>query len=236
MNNMTSAADVIKIATGQIGYRESGVNHQKYSPAVPGLEWSQNQPWCATFISWLFLKAGGSSIAPRTASCENGVDWYKAKGRFGHSPKVGAQVFYGANGGVHTELVVAVGNGEFTTIGGNTSGSLNGRYYAGDGVYRKSVDNDESRIYGFGYPLYSGDTKPIPNPYPGYLLRLQSPYMHDGNVRQVQNRLNKVIGAGLSVDSIFGPATASAVRTFQKRKGLESDGIVGPKTWAKLFA
>jgi len=30
--------------------------------------------------------------------------------------------------------------------------------------------------------------------------------------------------------------TASAVRHFQERNGLEVDGYVGPKTWRRLFS
>ena len=37
------------------------------------------------------------------------------------------------------------------------------------------------------------------------------------------------------VDSSFGGATEKAVKAFQKDKGLEEDGVVGPMTWAKLL-
>src|SRR5690606_7013126 len=43
------------------------------------------------------------------------------------------------------------------TIGGNTSGSLSGRYFNGDGVYAKSVSRSSDRIYGYGRPNYASE-------------------------------------------------------------------------------
>jgi putative peptidoglycan binding protein len=40
---------------------------------------------------------------------------------------------------------------------------------------------------------------------------------------------------GLGVDGVFGPATDQVVRSVQAGWGLTVDGIVGPKTWAKLL-
>lgn len=38
------------------------------------------------------------------------------------------------------------------------------------------------------------------------------------------------------VDGIVGKNTVAAVKAFQKANGLNADGIVGAKTWAKLLA
>lgn len=50
------------------------------------------------------------------------------------------------------------------------------------------------------------------------------------SVMLVQRRL------GVSQSGTFGDFTTSAVKNFQKSNGLTVDGIVGAKTWRKLFA
>ena len=44
-----------------------------------------------------------------------------------------------------------------------------------------------------------------------------------------------VAGYSVNVDGIFGPKTKQAVIDYQRANGLTSDGIIGPKTWAKLY-
>ncbi|MCU1367180.1 MAG: Peptidoglycan-binding domain 1 protein, partial [Ilumatobacteraceae bacterium] len=54
-------------------------------------------------------------------------------------------------------------------------------------------------------------------------------------VKQIQTAL-KNKGYKVTVDGDFGQQTDTAVKAFQKKSGLKQDGIVGPKTWAKLSA
>jgi len=58
---------------------------------------------------------------------------------------------------------------------------------------------------------------------------------HGAAVKTLQQKL-KAKGFNVSVDGDFGPKTAAAVKAFQKAQRLTSDGVVGPKTWAKLNA
>ena len=68
--------------------------------------------------------------------------------------------------------------------------------------------------------------------YPGSPLRQGS---KGANVQAMQGRLRD-LGFSVDVDGNFGPGTATAVKAFQKSKNLASDGVVGPGTWAALWA
>lgn len=65
------------------------------------------------------------------------------------------------------------------------------------------------------------------------------PVLRKGNigafVKILQTRLN-AHGAALTVDSSFGNLTLTAVKAFQTKKNLLSDGVVGSLTWAALLA
>ena len=68
--------------------------------------------------------------------------------------------------------------------------------------------------------------------YPGTPLRQGS---QAEAVRTIQQRLSD-LGYTITVDGDFGPGTRAAVVAFQGKKGLTDDGIVGPTTWATLWA
>ncbi|MFJ4093432.1 peptidoglycan-binding protein [Kitasatospora sp. NPDC089913] len=154
---MNQVSEVLRIASGEVGYQaerapgERPSGHQKYSTQVPGLEWSNYQPWCATWVSWVAMKAGVPSLYPRTASCAVGVDWFRSQGRWSAYPAIGAQVFYGPNGGTHTGLVIAYDETSIYTIEGNTSLSNNAN---GNKVMKRERRRRDSYVYGYGLPAF----------------------------------------------------------------------------------
>ena len=55
-------------------------------------------------------------------------------------------------------------------------------------------------------------------------------------VRDIQDRLSLLgFGCGPDTPGEYGKATAGAVATFQRSRGLSADGIVGPDTWRVLY-
>ena len=94
------------------------------------------------------------------------------------------------------------------------------RYYYGDNMYI----NTAQEISG------------VPSSWPGYDLTQGA----TGNkVSQIQEQLNVVAGAypaipTVTVDGIYGPATAASVREFQSVFGLPVTGVVDYRTWYKI--
>lgn len=53
-------------------------------------------------------------------------------------------------------------------------------------------------------------------------------------VKKLQYNLNAELDTKLDTDGIFGTDTRSKVKMFQKKYGLEVDGVYGPKSYAKM--
>lgn len=94
------------------------------------------------------------------------------------------------------------------------------RYYYGENMYINTAE------------AISG----IPASWPGYNLTQGS---SGDKVRQMQEQLNVIAGAypaipKVTVDGIYGPQTAQAVKVFQSVFGLPQTGVVDYRTWYKI--
>lgn len=125
---------------------------------------------------------------------------------------------------------------QFKAITKRINGGYNGlddriKYYE---RAKKVMSKDDSVTIPFPAPApanqpRSGGQAPA---YPGSALRQGS---KGANVRAMQQRLSD-LGYSLGVDGNFGPGTTKAVVAFQQKDNLGTDGVVGPNTWAALWA
>lgn len=123
------------------------------------------------------------------------------------------------------------------------------------GVRRKMADRGSPTENHMDHPHIWFDSTPytppvspavppaIPKPpvaKPTVKVRVLKKGMRGEDVRQLQREMNRVFpgypGADLKLDGSFGPATERQVKEFQRRTGLSRDGVVGPKTRAKMKA
>jgi predicted chitinase len=113
---------------------------------------------------------------------------------------------------------------------------INGGYNGLDDrtMYYERAKKVMSKDDGGAVPSSPATTQPASGSpsYPGSPLRQGS---KGAAVQSVQQRLSD-LGYSLSVDGNFGPGTASAVISFQQKNNLGNDGVVGPNTWAALWA
>ena len=56
----------------------------------------------------------------------------------------------------------------------------------------------------------------------------------NGHPVQTLQHLLRQRGEDLAVDGVLGPLTEGAVRAAQAEKGVDVDGVAGPRTWAVL--
>lgn len=176
---------VIAVAKSEVGYKEKAsnsnldnktanagfANYTKYARDFDTKypNWYNGKKngyaWCDMFVDWCFLTAYGYEAALKLlcqpeksagAGCTYSYAYYKRKGQVGKTPKVGAQIFFGAseNNLSHTGIVYGFDNNKVYTIEGNTS----------DCVAYREYSRSSSYVFGYGYPAYDAETseeKPV---------------------------------------------------------------------------
>ena len=169
---MNTVDKVIQTASAEVGYIEKAsnsnldsktgnkgtANYTKFSRDVNnvGLPGYQAQPWCGTFSFWCDLKAFGKDTALKLwnmtektycgYSCFDTYHVFKAAGKVGMIPKLGALVIFTFS---HMGRVTKVyNNGTFDCIEGNTSSDLNDR---NGGMVKSKHRSVDSTVKGFCY-------------------------------------------------------------------------------------
>ena len=242
---------VINIALAEVGYLEKATNanlddktanagsnnYTKYwrdiYPAYQG------QPWCACFVTWVFVIAFGKAMAQKLLKhypyvyCPTMADLFTLNA----NPKVGDIVIFKHNGVfTHTGIVIKVSGDQFWTVEGNTSGGST-IIANGGGVCKKTYFNSNLPGTKFITPDYSkvqeikNEGNDTPSISASSILKMGS---NGSAVKTLQKNLNTLIKAKLTVDGEFGTATYNAVIKFQTKYKLTADGIVGENTQKKI--
>lgn len=244
---------VINIALAEVGYLEKATNanlddktanagsnnYTKYwrdiYPAYQG------QPWCACFVTWVFVIAFGKAMAQKLLKhypyvyCPTMADLFTLNA----NPKVGDIVIFKHNGVfTHTGIVIKVSGDQFWTVEGNTSGGST-IIANGGAVCKKTYFNSNLPGTKFITPDYSkvqeikSEGNDAPSISASSILKIGS---NGSAVKTLQKNLNTLIKAKLTVDGEFGTATYNAVIKFQTKYKLTADGIVGENTRKKINA
>ena len=251
---------VLQIAQSEVGYHEQGDNFTKFAEELDRIGYfntpKQNLAWCAVFVCACMVKAYGEDAARRilyqpekdncAAACSYAAAYFQRHGKFGLSPRIGAQIFFGQNAGDHTGIVYAYDASRVYTIEGNSD----------DQVARRSYDLTNPWIAGYGYPDYESlpnggeesgelpeepeeDTPVVEPDKNSFDLRLRILRVGDEgeDVRALQTLLAmRGFRCGwYGADGEFGTATATAVKKFQTAYYLTVDGVAGPQTIAALW-
>jgi peptidoglycan hydrolase-like protein with peptidoglycan-binding domain len=240
-----STESLLRYARSQIGYVEKPVNRTKY-----GRQFGMDpELWCMMFVWACFENSGNKNLVPHTASTRQlrkaaqrgdvGMRFLPASA----TPKPGDLVEYDMGGPPpvnHVGIVErALGDGRIVVIEGNTAGTGPGNQRNGGIVARKT--RGRQKVVNFVRPRLSGGGRAGgPPPFPGRIIKRGA---RGTDVKRIQARLNHfgkgkhdvLHGRPLKVNGIFGGETTMVVKVFQKHRGLEDDGEVGPKTWRKLF-
>lgn len=227
------ASDVVKTAVAEIGVTEKpkDSNRQKY-----GKEYGTNGvAWCCQFVWWVFKHAGASALfygGKKTAYCPTLMNYYKKQGQFVTKDfKSGDIIFFDFNGNGqpdHVGIIEKITGDVIYTIEGNTSV---GNDSNGGQVMRRN--RSKKNVLGVGRPNYDEETKETVE----VTVETLKKGSKSDNVKALQILL---IGYGFDcgkygADGDFGSATDEAVRKYQKKNGLDVDGIVGKNTWNKLL-
>ena len=252
---------LISWANREIGYHEGDNNYNKYAENADLQKlygWKpQNQPWCDTFVDTGFCECFGLELASKltyqpigrgSAACRYSAGFYSAHDAFFDTPQIGDQAFFYVDNAInHTGIVVSVVGNAFYTVEGNSSDTVVRRRYTIGGAsvagfgrpdWMALVEDEDDPPATEPEPVTQPSTPVNPATLPCYVkLPLLKRGCKGSYVKAVQFLLNGW-GASCGVygaDGDFGPATEAAVLAFQRRNGLDPDGVIGNATYSKLM-
>lgn len=244
------AEALLNIAISELGYTATKGGYSKYG------EWGGNAygEWCSEFVSWCVSRADeyyGMEMLdndyPMQTSCETGVNWYKARGRYvttsGEIKGEGEQ-FYLADGVSVKDRAYVPQPGDLIYIEWyqynriDHVGIVEFVTQEADGTYLVHTIEGNNHILG-----------PEPTVVARYTYRLDDPSIRGYGVMQ-EGLVGTSLGMGSEGDGVvalqeglaqlgyydseaggkFGKGTQTAVKNYQKAKGLAQTGVADAAT------
>ncbi|GAB2821302.1 CHAP domain-containing protein [Lentzea nigeriaca] len=153
---IAAAADIVRIATAEVGYKERANNCNKYSDDCAA--------WCGMFARWVWKKAGVTKLPPAGYGkawvatywakwgADNDLLKRRPAGTRGGNPKAGDAIVFGTPGSLngHVGIVVKVhSDGKLTTIDGNLSDKVTKRT-----IDPKTTTTNGGAVYGYVKPKF----------------------------------------------------------------------------------
>lgn len=240
---------IVSLAQEWVGLKEADGSFTKiidlynsHKPLARGYKLKLTDAWCAGTASALAIACNATDIIPTEVSCTKLIELAKAKGIWieadTYTPAPGDFLLYdwddngsGDNKGNpdHIGICESVVGDTITVIEGNYQNAVGRRLMRVNGKY----------IRGYITPKYAAE--PVKTAKKEEVCAVDVKVLKKGakgsNVKAMQILLMGYgcYCGGYGADGIFGTGTESAVKAFQKAKGLTVDGICGPATWTKLL-
>lgn len=240
--------EIVKQAQDWVGLKESDGSHRKiidlynaHKPLARGYALKYTDAWCVGTIGALAVACNATDIIPMEVSCYYVTQNAKTMGIWvendGYKPLPGDIIVYdwddsgiGENTGSpdHVGIVEKISGNTITVIEGNYSNA----------VKRRSICVDGQYIRGYIVPKYEAESA-AESQTEAAAERL--PMLRKGDKGKTVVAMQiLLIGygflcGGYGADGDFGSGTDASVRSFQKDRGLDADGICGPQTWGRLL-
>ena len=115
-----SAVSFVNTALGEVGYKESGKDINKYG------QWAGHNgvAWCVYFVCWCAHKSG-APIPTNYGYVGDMSSYFKARGKYksagSYKPKAGDLMIQGDR---HIGIVISAGSSSFETVEGNCTNSV----------------------------------------------------------------------------------------------------------------
>ena len=232
MNKLWTAADQTalekKYKTDPGRYRDLELG------AKIGKKWIGHRVWDCSGLTKYCGQQLGLNYYHGSNSSYNKDCAYKGEKKPGMKLPVGAWVYTGKSANNHPHIGIVIDENTVVEAQGTNAG-----------VVKSSIDLKKWTYWGLGkgltFDFIPGQEKDIGTAVKDEKpkkTKVSYPTIRRGSKGELVTQLQMLLakdGSNLAIDGIFGPGTQSAVRAFQKKHGLEVDGIVGPKTWAELL-